>query len=134
MDVKNRKWEQNAVQTVRREYLDNILNTDYTFCARGNGNFSFRFYEILSAGRIPLYIDTDTVLPYDFVVNWEEQFFWLDVRDLPQVGERLHAYHRGLTAEQFQDIQRNCRYLWEEWLSPRGFYKNFYRHLDLVYA
>lgn len=134
VDVKNRKWEQEAVQTVRREYLNNILNTDYTFCARGNGNFSFRFYEILSAGRIPLFIDTDSVLPYDFVVDWEKQFFWLDVRNLSQVGPRLYDYHCSLTPEQFQDIQQNCRYLWEEWLSPRGFYKNFYRHLDLAYA
>ena len=132
IDVHKGEWETDTVQSVREDYLDNMSNTDYTFCARGKGNFSFRFYEILSAGRIPLYIDTDTVLPYDFAVNWREQFFWIDVDDLPQVGERLYDYHRGLTDEQFQDVQRNCRHLWEEWLSPRGFCKNFYRYLDAV--
>src|SRR5205823_99398 len=50
---------------VRQEFVDNLLGGDYALCVRGAGNFSYRFYEALSAGRIPVLVDTDCVLPYD---------------------------------------------------------------------
>jgi hypothetical protein len=36
----------------RREYVENMFGSDYVLCTRGSGNFSIRFYETLSSGRI----------------------------------------------------------------------------------
>ena len=37
------------------DFYNNILNTDYTVCVRGYGNWSVRLYETLACGRIPIF-------------------------------------------------------------------------------
>jgi hypothetical protein len=48
----------------RSEYLDSISQSDLVACPRGDANQSARFYETISAGRIPLIPDTSIVLPH----------------------------------------------------------------------
>jgi|LakMenEpi03Aug12_release.lakeMendotaPanAssembly.Ray.scaffolds.fasta_scaffold363062_2 hypothetical protein len=45
------------------EYDLNLENSDYILCPRGFGNTSVRFYETLSAGKIPILIDSGGVHP-----------------------------------------------------------------------
>jgi len=47
----------------RAEFEESVRLSDLVFCPRGYGNNSQRFYEALSAGRIPLLPDTLTVFP-----------------------------------------------------------------------
>ncbi len=53
----------------RHEYINNIGESDFVLCPRGDSNASLRFYETLSAGRIPLIPDTQIKLPYLENVN-----------------------------------------------------------------
>ena len=41
---------------IRGEFVQNLVDSDYVLCARGAGNFSYRLYETLSCGRIPVFI------------------------------------------------------------------------------
>jgi hypothetical protein len=112
---------------VRREYLQNVLGTDYTLCLRGAGNFSFRFYEVLSAGRIPLFINTDCVLPFADRIDWRRHCVWVEEDQTGRAGETLRGFHDGISPEQFEETQRANRTLWRDWLSPRGFYLQILR-------
>ena len=51
-------------QVARQEYFQNMENNVFTFCYRGAGNFSYRLYETFMMGRIPIFINTDCVLPF----------------------------------------------------------------------
>ena len=44
-------------------YEESLQNSDYVLCPRGFGNTSIRFYEVISAGRIPLLINSYSGLP-----------------------------------------------------------------------
>ena len=61
----------NSFQRVRKEFYKNIDSTDYTLCIRGTGNFSARFYETLALGRIPIFINTDCMLPFNDMIDWK---------------------------------------------------------------
>src|SRR5262249_27047502 len=74
------------MQRVRGEYVQNMLDSDSVLCARGAGNFSFRLYETLSCGRIPVFVDTDCVLPYDFMIEWRGDVGWGLEGGVPEVG------------------------------------------------
>jgi hypothetical protein len=115
-------------QQVRREFLQNMADGDYILCARGGGNFSYRIYEAMMCGRIPLLVNTDCVLPYDFMVEWSRLFPIVDKADIPHIGDRLLAFHQSLSPEAFAARQRMMRMLWEEWISPTGFFSNLHRH------
>lgn len=115
---------------VRKEYVDNLVDGDYVLCTRGGGNFSYRLYETLSCGRIPLLVDTDCVLPYENWIDWQKICLWVEAKNINSIAEKVFRFHQALSAEQFRQLQQTCREIWEEWLSPQGFFKNFYRHFN----
>ncbi len=104
------------------EFYNNIRNTDYTVAIRGGGNFSVRIYETLANGRIPLFINTDCVLPFDNQVNWKEHLVWVEESDVKYVDELLSDFHNEIHPDDFKQMQINNRKLWEEYLSFEGFY------------
>lgn len=116
----------------RREYVDNIASSDYVLCARGVGNFSFRLYEVLCSGRIPVFINTDCVLPFEDRIPWRQLCVWVESRDVSHIGERILKFHSSVSGGRFVELQRECRHYWETYLSPTGFHRNLYRHLNLA--
>jgi len=115
----------------KEEFVANMINSDYILCARGGGNFSFRFYETLSCGRIPLFIDTDCVLPYDFEIDYKNYCVWVDNHELSQADKILYNFHENISEADFISLQCNCRRLWKDYLSPEGFFANFHKHFNL---
>jgi hypothetical protein len=116
------------LEQLRNEYVQNMVESDYVLCAKGGGNFSYRLYETLSCGRIPVFIDTDCLLPYQDEIDWKEYCMWVGVDDCDFVAERIAEFHNALSPTDFIEVQKRCRKLWEDWLSPEGFFSNFYRH------
>ena len=114
----------------RREYVENMLGSDYVLCVRGLGNYSIRFFETLSCGRIPVFVNTDCVLPFEEWIDWRQYCVWVEGREVARVAEKVAEFHAGLSDGEFKDRQRACRRLWLDWLSPLGFFKNFRRYFD----
>jgi hypothetical protein len=114
------------------EYLENTLESDYVLCSRGFGNFSYRLYETLASGRIPVLVDTACVLPLDFAIDWDRYCVRVPEAEVRHIGARVAEFHAGLTPEGFRDLEIACRRLWEERLSPEGFFANLYRHFDRI--
>ncbi|NER20233.1 MAG: exostosin family protein [Symploca sp. SIO1C2] len=116
----------------RDEYIQNLKNSDYVVCCRGTGNFSNRLFETLCCGRIPIFIDTDCCLPYDFVVDWKKYCVWIDEKDIPNIGQKVADFHDNLSPQEFVNLQLECRKFWQEWLSTEGFFSKFNLHFKSV--
>ena len=117
---------------VRKTYINNLGECDYVLCIRGTGNFSFRFYETLSRGRIPLFVNTDCQLPFSDEIDWKAHCVWVEEKDLKIIGRVLLDFHRNLSAEEFLALQKKNYEMWREWLGPVGYYlKLFGLHLNL---
>lgn len=114
----------------RLEYVRNMVESDYALVTRGAGNFSYRLYEVLSCGRIPVFVDTDCVLPFDHLIDWKRYCVWGDVNELDSLGEKIVEFHERISAREFEQLQRDIRQLYEEWISPVGFHKNLWRCLN----
>jgi hypothetical protein len=127
--IKRGRLDLPTMRRVRDEYVRNMVESDYILCSRGAGNFSYRLYETLSCGRIPVFVDTDCVLPYDFAAPWREHLVWIDESELASVGNRVAAFHEALSEREFEDLQRSCRRLWEDYIAPEGFFRRFHEHL-----
>jgi hypothetical protein len=116
------------MRAARRQFVDNLVDSDYALCVRGAGNFSFRLYEALCCGRIPLFVDTGGVLPYEDAIDWKRLCVWVDGSDLHRIDRIVADYHAALSDREFEERQRECRAIWEEWLSPIGFHRHFALH------
>ena len=117
-------------EVVAREFFQNIYDSDYVVCVRGYGNWSVRLYETLACGRIPIFVDTDCVLPFDFALDWKEYCVWVDARDVSRIAEIVADFHAGINPNEFLELQRSCRRLWEERLSISGFMSHLSEHFS----
>ncbi len=119
-----------SAKRYRLEYVQNMLDADYSLSCRGVTNTSIRCYEALSCGRIPLFVDTECRLPGDFAFDWGQIMCWVGENELPRIGLRLASFHEGLDSERFVAMQAGCRRAFEEWITPEGFFSKLQVHLE----
>lgn len=111
-----------AQQQTTLEYYNNIRQSDYVLCLRGGGNFSVRLYETLMMGRIPVFVDTDCLLPFPEKIDWKQHVVWVDWNDRQNIDKVLIDFHKSISAEDFRTLQLSNRRLWKEVLSIKGIF------------
>ncbi|WP_397303676.1 exostosin family protein [Nonlabens ulvanivorans] len=119
------KYRAGAVTKEQREkstaeFFQNLNNSPYTFCLRGAGNFSVRFYEAIACGRIPVLVDTDVVLPLENSIDWDQHI----CRVLPHenLPEKLIAFHKTQNETTFVELQQSNRALYENYLVRHAYF------------
>jgi len=117
----------------RKGFVENILESDYTLCVRGLGNNSIRFFETLCCGRIPVFVNTDCVLPFEDVIDWKSLCVWVEEKNIDNVADAVVRFHAQISEEDFIDLQKKLRNIWEEYLSPVGFFKHLDSYVDRAY-
>lgn len=105
----------------RRAFVENLLGADYALCVKGDANSSVRFYEALSLGRIPLFLDTACVLPLENKINYRDFCVFVDWKDTDRIAEKLIEFHTALPPEHFMEMQRKARTVYKEHLRTDAF-------------
>lgn len=104
----------------KRQYYKNIAENRYTLCMRGAGNFSYRFYETLSLGRIPILISSDDILPFNDLIEWEKYIIRVSEVDIIHLKDMI---------EQCKISPESVRNLWVNYFSPEGYSTNFIKEI-----
>lgn len=112
----NEKTRKGDFGDLRKEFINNILESDFSLAMKGDGNFSIRFYEILSLGRIPLFVDTDSVLPLEDVIDYSEFIVRVDHKDIKNIDKIIYNFYEKLTDSKFIEMQKNARSTFETYL------------------
>jgi hypothetical protein len=105
----------------RDRFFNNLQNNTFILCPRGCGNFSYRFYETMCFGRIPIFINTDCVLPFENLIDYRNEIVFIEKDELGNINHIIEEYC------QKNDLiyrQKRCREIWELYLSPNGFLKH----------
>ncbi|MDP2159176.1 MAG: exostosin family protein [Flavobacterium sp.] len=106
-----------------KEYYDNILHSDYVLCVRGAGNFSVRLYETLMVGKIPIFVNTDCLLPLADEVDWKQHVVWVEWKERHLIALKVSEFHKKISNEGFLETQRKNRKLWKEILTVDHYMK-----------
>lgn len=109
-------------QTVRREYVENLRNCDLALCVRGDANASQRFYEVLSASRIPLFLDTDCVLPLEEIIPYDNFMLRVSARDLNRFSEKVRSWEITQTPSLFLEKELAARLSYQNYLRLDRFF------------
>lgn len=105
------------------EFYENIKSNAYTFCLRGSGNFSIRFFETLAMGRIPIVIDTDIRLPLHDIIDWGKHCILANTYNFET---KLIEFHKNIDDVKFQQMQRDNRDLWKKYLTRENYFIQLY--------
>ena len=108
---------------LKDQYRSNIKKCLYTIIIRGDGNGFFQLYEVMSAGRIPVIIDTNMALPSPATIKWEEFALFVPFAKLNQLEEYIMAFHKQHTKEELLHKCMLSRKAFEE-LLPHNFVVN----------
>ncbi len=109
-------------RAMREAYVESVFSSSYSLCVRGAGNWSYRFFEALSAGRIPVLIDTDCALPLEETVPWDQHICRIPFKSLNDAPRILAEFHESLQPEGLAEMQIANRKLWRDQLAPEKFF------------
>ena len=107
----------------RNEYINNIADSDIILCPRGDSNASLRFYETLSAGRIPLIPDTRIKLPYLENLNLKDVILAFSLFDR-NIEVEIMDFWNNMNLVKYQEIQEAIRFIYDTQYKFDIFLKN----------
>ena len=107
----------------RQEYINTLLQSDYALVVKGDGNYSYRFYEALSLGRIPVFLDTDCVLPLEDVIDYDSFILSIHYKDLRRMDSIIAEHYRSITPDTFIEMQKKAREAFDMYLSTAAFFR-----------
>lgn len=110
-----------APEEARREYVQSLQDSLFTLAPRGDGNYSLRFYETLSMGRIPILIDTDMPLPLEDELDYDSFILRVPWQETDAVAARVAAFFARMSDAQLQAMQQRARDAFETKLSMPAF-------------
>ena len=125
----NIKTAEGDVNTLRKEFVENILESDYTLCVRGDANQSTRFFEVLSLGRIPIFVDTDIPLPLEGKVNYKEFCVFVDFMDTKHIDRIVADFHKEVTPKEFINMQKKAREAFEKYMRMDSYTEHLMQEL-----
>ena len=111
--------------TLRQEYINNIQKSHMVLCCRGAGNFSYRLYETLSCGRIPVIVDTDLSLPCADKIWWDDFI----ITTPETINKDINEWWSKHDPKNLKKLFKYSRFVYDKFLTPAGFasYINNYK-------
>ncbi len=95
----------------RTFYNDVLARSKFVLCPRGMGTSSFRLFQTLAAGRVPVIISDDWVAPDG--PDWAGCSLRVEesqISTLPRFLEEKEAC--------FEELSKNASEVWREWFAP----------------
>ncbi|MBI4120930.1 MAG: exostosin family protein [Parcubacteria group bacterium] len=111
-------------EAMRAEYLKNIQESDFVLAPRGDGNFSVRFYEALALGRIPVLVDTESILPLEKEIKYRDFVVVVPHEDVGRVEEYILDFYNKHSPEEFAAAQVQARETFKKYLRFDAFLKH----------
>jgi hypothetical protein len=103
-----------------------MLSSRFALCPRGYGRTSFRLYEAMQMGTIPIYISDAHWLPFKDVLNWED-FCVIVSSDMIQY---IPSIINNFSLDQTKSMALKCKQVWKEYFSYEGCVKQIVRILE----
>lgn len=114
----------NNPNDLRSEYVQNMRESDFVLAPKGDGNYSNRFFEALSLGRIPILVDTDMVLPSAHIIPYDRFVVRVPYADLANISEYVLTWWNALSNQEYEVRQHEARRVFSEHLRYDAYFND----------
>jgi hypothetical protein len=111
------------------EFFQNIYENLFTVCIRGFGNYSVRFFQTLAMGRIPIVIESDSVLPFESQIQYNKICIRIPYGDRFQIDHYIIDFLKKRTIEEIAAMQMECRSVWLKYFQKPGYFSAIHSEL-----
>ena len=119
---------------IRREYVENLRECDLALCVRGDDNASQRFFETLSSSRIPLFLDTDCVLPLEEIIDYDRLMLRISSERLETLSARVQSWQKNISSTDMLRIEQEARAVYDEYLRMDSFFSVVFDRMRSPYV
>ena len=112
---------------VKSDFWNNLQENQFALAPRGGGNFSMRFYQALSVGRIPVLINTSMPLPLSNLIPWKDIIVFEE-----NEKECIRRLREIFDADQVVALQQMCYKIFHGYLSRKVFLAHLLQQLDCI--
>lgn len=111
------------------KFMEKMQLTEFALCPRGFGPTSFRFYESMCAGAIPVYISDDFYLPYRDKIDWKTMCIQVTFDQIERIPDIL----AGISDSKRRELRSAGRSFVESYLNLNRTVKEISRMLQEEY-
>ncbi len=101
----------------RAEFRRSMRESRVALCPESiPGVFPYRFFEAMSAGRVPCLVGSGYVLPWSDRIPYSEFCIFVSSQEASSAGVVLREFIRNTPDEKIIEMGRAARRYWERWL------------------
>jgi hypothetical protein len=108
-----------------RRFVELMCRSVFALCPRGYGRTSYRMYEAMQLGCIPVYIYDEPWLPYTDELDWSQFAVLVHVADAP----RLHDILASISSQQIAAMQRRIAEIHDAYFTLPGVVRQLFRRM-----
>lgn len=102
--------KQNEKDMILMRFLKRIACAKFVFAPRGDGSSSFRAYQAMAAGSVPVIMDMVSY-PFDNEVNWDTICLRGSLSEIDQLIDKALT----MTDSDYRQMRRNAMQFWDEY-------------------
>jgi hypothetical protein len=84
----------------------------------------------MSAGRIPVFVNTDCVLPFASAIDWRSLVVWVEADALSGIADAILEFDQSRTDAELVAARQVLKSLWSDRMTRSGFFRHFGEHFD----
>ncbi len=113
--VKNLDSMRSEFTNKESDSYNSIIESSYfSICPRGYGPTSFRLYESIALGSIPIYISDEFILPFKEIINWKDLAVLVkpnEIKKIPKIVDNI------LNSDQYEEMLAYGRYCFNNYFN-----------------
>jgi Exostosin family len=94
-----------------KRYAEILARSKFVLCPRGGATASYRLFETMQMGRVPIIIADDWVAPASLC--WSEFSIRVPEGKIAHIPQLLTEYQ-----DRYDEMGKRARQVWEDWFSP----------------
>ena len=92
-----------------------IISTSYfSICPRGYGPTSFRLYESLALGSIPIYVSDEFILPFNEIIDWNNMAVLIKPNEVKKIPKIIKSI---LDTEKYNEMLNYGQHCFEKYFN-----------------
>lgn len=120
-------WSNRVPEDNFKYFINKTLSSIFCLAPRGYGASSFRMYEAMQLGSIPVYVTDKVYTPFTDVLDWNDFAVIIKEKDISSIHEILLSYDE----DRIVMMQKNLKEVWNKYFSIDAVCHNIKRILEL---
>ena len=114
-----KQWTSSVSDTDFNNFLNISSRSIFSLCPRGYGRSSFRLFEVMQLGSIPVFIYDHRWLPFEDEIDWNEFCVLIDSNNIQNIDNVLS----NISQDRIKQMQDNLYKYWKDYFTMEAICK-----------